>query len=136
MCDFQLPAAGQNWGTLTRPDEESPLLPEYDRPDVTCFLWTAARHAVGEISLEEYLEELLSHLIEGARGHEFDLNEVDRVYYLKALSEIDVVATSVKAWMLDPDFKPISVAGESHGWSCITCTKLTRAEPHLQRRKR
>lgn len=100
-------------GTTTRvfspPITYKRLWKEFERKDECCFVWTIGKYALGEFTLDEYLNGVLDHLRKDGPRHTYD----DRPGRLLQLLHCDYVSGVVKRLMFEPDFHPLSHNGSS-----------------------
>ncbi|WYZ34026.1 hypothetical protein EsH8_I_000302 [Colletotrichum jinshuiense] len=69
----------------------------------TCFVRLATQYAAGCLTLNDYLDGVLSHLRKGATKHKWDVPPED----FSDILELDLFAGAVKARHLDPAFVPL-----------------------------
>ena len=81
---------------------------EFDKEDETCFVRTAVQFFLGEITLEDYFDRLISHLEVDAERHTFDKAKSTK---LENLLRVDLISAAVKSLMLNRSFRRLSETG-------------------------
>ncbi|GJC84624.1 hypothetical protein ColLi_07462 [Colletotrichum liriopes] len=86
----------------------------------TCFVRLATRYAVGDLTLSDYLDGVLSHLKQNATKHKWDTSPEDISDFL----ELDLFVGAVKARSLDPTFVPLGQ--ETRSWNADAPAEFDR----------
>ena len=100
-------APGMKVRAFNPPHGYKRLWKELERKEECCFVWTIGKYAIGDISLDEYLDRILDHLYKDGARHTYD-DKPGRLYELLAC---DYVSGAVKRLMFEPDLQLLSQDG-------------------------
>ncbi|KAI1392905.1 uncharacterized protein F4822DRAFT_145999 [Hypoxylon trugodes] len=101
---------------VTVPSNLTEIKEEIDQMDEECFGWTAARHYLEYITLEEYFDRLIDHIREGGTRHKWDKSNSN----IPDVLNVDLIAGAFKARMLKRNLGRISHAdGEQLKALCV-----------------
>jgi hypothetical protein len=82
---------------------------ELEQADEECFGWATARHALEDITLDDYFERLIDHIREDGARHTWDKSKSNIAHVLQT----DLIAGAFKARMLKRNLGRLSHAGET-----------------------